>query len=124
MDDVLKRFDLEREDLNIKCPRDVINRIAGEIIDEWDMIGRLLEVSYKALKSIPLNHHLHSPEDKAVAMLDAWAEEYGREATCLKLAEVLHERKKTGTLEKFCELVKPKVVRRISDRTQSPSNGE
>ena len=106
---VINQFDLERDDLNFICPSNILNSIAGEIVDDWNMIGRELGVSTKVLKSIPLNRDLHSPEEQAVAMLDAWAKEKGREATCLKLANVLLKRNKISTLENFCELVKLEV---------------
>ena len=106
---VMNKFDLERDDLKFRCPSNILNSIAGEIVDDWNMIGRELDVSTKVLKSIPLNRFLNSPEEQAVAMLDAWAEEKGREATCLKLANVLLKRNKISTLENFCELVKLEV---------------
>ena len=106
---VINQFDLERDDLNFICPSNILNSIAGEIVDDWRMIGCELGVSSKVLKSIPLNRFLNSPEEQAVAMLDAWAEEKGREATCLKLANVLLKRNKISTLENFCELVKLEV---------------
>ena len=106
---VMNKFDLERDDLKFRCPCSISNSIAGEIVDDWRMIGCELDVSSKVLKSIPLNRDLHSPEEQAVAMLDAWAEEKGREATCLKLANVLLKRNKISTLENFCELVKLEV---------------
>ena len=38
-------------------------------------------------------------------MLDAWADEYGKRATCLKLSEALWRRKKTRVIEILCEEV-------------------
>ena len=101
---VMNKFGFERDDL--KCPRRIYNRIACEIVDDWNMIGRLLDVSHKALTSIRQDLSLNSSEERAAAMLDTWVEEKGRDATCLKLAEVLLERKHISTLEKFCKLVK------------------
>ena len=103
MDAALK-YDVKREDLNFKCPRQILDRIACEIISECYLVGRSLNVSEEKLKSIRDNSSL-TPEDQAVTVLDAWAAEYGSEATCLKLAEVLYRRKKANVVEILCEEV-------------------
>ena len=117
---VMNKFGLERDDLNFRCPSSIFNSIVGEIIDDWPMVGQVLDVSTRKLKSIPQDHSHASPKQKAAAMLDAWAEEKGKEATCLKLAEALHKCKKISTLEKFCEEVKPEVKKR-RDMTTLPA---
>ena len=107
MDTVLKQFDLERLNLDFRCPRNVRDRIAGELIDVWYLVGRTLKVSDSRLNCIRVDSvTLPKPEDKAVAALDAWNEEEGRGATCLKLAEALHDHKKISTLEILCEEVR------------------
>ena len=111
---VLNNHYLKRKELDFKCPRKIRDRIAGEIIDEWYLLGRKLGVSLKKLKSIRVVVSL-TPEEKAVAVLDAWAEEYGRRATCLKLARALYSRKKISVVEILCE----KVRRRKSDESTS-----
>ena len=95
---------LTKEDLDFKCPREIRDRIATEVIDEWYLFGRALNVSEEKLTSISCSSSL-SPEEKAVAALDAWAEEHGRGATCLKLVEALSRRKKRSVLEILCEEV-------------------
>ena len=102
---VLNSFDLKRKDLDFKCQRSIIDSISGEIIDESYLFGRAVGVSEKRLTSIRGDGNL-SPEEKAVAVLDAWVEEYGCRATCLRLAESLYDRKKNNTLEILCEKVK------------------
>ena len=122
MDGVLKTFGLERKNLSdIRCPRDIIDSIAGELIgdSEWYFVARALEVSDKSLKSIHDDHTLTSLERKAVAALDAWAEEKGSEATCLKLAKALHDRKKRSTLESLFKKVKE--MKRESAASLGPS---
>ena len=110
MDDVLKAFDLESQDLEFICPSKIRGSIAGELIknSEWSHLVRELDVSDKGLDSIHEDRTL-SPEGKAVAALNVWAEEKGREATCLKLAEALHARIKTNTLESLCKKVKDHI---------------
>ena len=113
MDGILKRSDIERKDLNFRCPRNIRDRIAEELIGEsgWFHVGRKLKVSDSKLKSIPLdNVTLPKPEDKAVATLDAWDAEKGSEATCLKLAEALYDRKMIKTLEILCQEVNSKIT--------------
>ena len=117
MDSVLKRFDLERKLLDFRCPRNIRDRIAGELVGDWYLVVRTLNVSDSRLNSIRDNHTLPKPEDKAVAALDAWGEEKGSEAICLKLAEALHKHKKTTTLEILCE----EVNRRTSEPNTSTS---
>ena len=105
LDIIFNNRGLERRDLNFKCPRKIINRIAAEIIDVWYLLGRALDVSEKKLIAIRCNNYL-SLEEKAVAVLDAWAEEYGSGATCCQLAEALYDRcKKTNITEILCEEV-------------------
>ena len=106
LDGVLNRFELKREELDFECPRKIRDRIAQEIIEEWYLVGRALDVSDKNLKSIRHDSSLTLPEEKAVALLDAWAEEHGSKATCLKLAEALYGRKKTSVIEILCREVK------------------
>ena len=61
-------------------------------------IGRHLGVSVGYLPSHPL-----APEERAVVLLDAWAKEFGREATCLKLAQVLFEQRMYSVLDELCK---------------------
>ena len=106
MDSILEGFKQERKDLDFICPRVIRDRIADEIVDEWYLIGHVLSVSDKRLKSIHSDITLTSPKDKAVAVLDAWGEEHGGAATCLKFAEALHRRNKIGSLKILCDEVK------------------
>ena len=103
-DGVLSNFHFKRKDLDFKCPRSIINGISG-IIYEGYLLGRALDVSEGRLKYILGDGTLSSPEAKAVAILDAWVEEHGSKATCLKLAEALYNRMKRNSLEILCEKV-------------------
>ena len=105
LSDVLRIYGLEKKDLDIKCPRKIRDRIAGEIIVDWNTVGRELDVSKKRLNAIRYDDTCFGPEEKAVGLLDAWTEEKGRGATCLKLAEALDRRKMTRTIEILCEMV-------------------
>ena len=84
MDSVLKQFNLERKKLDFRCPRNVRDRIAGELVGDWYLVVRALNVSDSKLNTIRVdNVTLPKPEDKAVAALDAWDAELGSGATCL-----------------------------------------
>ena len=105
----LAHHEVKTEDLDFKCPQEVRDRIAEEIIDEWNLIGRALKVSRSKLNAIhsDIRHSRH--EDKAVDMLNVWAEEHGERATCLKLAEALNRRtlkKRKAYIEILCHEVK------------------
>ena len=100
-------------DLNFECPREIRDRIADEITDEWYLLGRALDVSDTKLKSIRRDNS--TPEEKAVDALDAWAEEYGSGATCLKLEEALKRHMKTGVREiLYKEIIRFKNVETTS----------
>ena len=99
-------FGLERKDLDFQCTRVIINRIAGEVLDDYYMTGRELEVSIQKLKSIQQDEKFPTPELKAVAVLDAWTvQEREKNATCIKLAEVLYRRKNVRAVEILCKEV-------------------
>ena len=102
-------------DLNFECPREIRDRIAGEIIDEWDLVGRALGVSDAKVKSISGNTNYLTLERKAVAVLDAWAEEHGSGATCLKLEEALKLRKNKRVREiLYKEIIRFKKIETTS----------
>ena len=102
---ILNDYNLERKDLDFKCQRSIILSVSGGIIDEPYLLGGAVGVSEIKLTSIRRNVNI-SPEETPVAVLDAWVEENGCRATCLRLAETLCDRKKINTLEILCEKVK------------------
>ena len=120
--EILDGFGLKRQDLNCKCERQIRGRIADEIVDDWNHVGRTLDVS--KLTAIKYdNVTLPRPQDKAVEMLDAWSVEYGIKATCLKLAEALLRQKKREVVEILCEEIsnqKKKAPEAGSSGTVSP----
>ena len=94
---------LKLTDLDIQCPREIINKIAGEILGQWEQVGRELGVSERRRNNIRYDNTRFEPEQKAFALLDAWTEEKGSRATCLKLAEALHRREMTKAIEIICK---------------------
>ena len=122
MESVLKYFGLEKQDLDFHCPPTIGFKIAvrPELIGNWYIIGRTLDVSLGKLDSIRDDHVTRpSPVLKAVGALDAWDVEYGSEATCLKLAEALHHHKIISVLEFLCEEVKVYLEKTSESATTS-----
>ena len=104
--EILDDFGLKIQDLNCKCERQIRDRIADEIVEDWNHVGRTLNVSNSGLaKIINDNVTLPRPQDKAVRMLDVWTEEDGGKATCLKLAEALLSRKRRDVVDILCEKI-------------------
>ena len=110
LNDVLAYSDLERKDLLFKCPRKIKDLVADAIADKWNRLGRTLNVPEAKLKAIHSDIGISGPEDKASATMDAWTEEYGEYATCLKLVEALYRRNKLSIIHSVCE-----EVQRIKD---------
>ena len=79
--------------------------VAEEIVDEWYLTGRALNVSESKLKAIKSDSRLSGPEEKAVATMDTWADENGKQATILKLVEALYRRKKRSIIDSICREV-------------------
>ena len=104
VDSVLNGLGLERKDLEFPCTPAIINRIAGEVLDDYYMTGREL-VSNLKVKVIQYDDKIPTSELKAVAVFDAWMQERGRTATCIKLAEVLYRRNNVRAVEILCEEV-------------------
>ena len=107
LDEVLSRYSLERKDLKQKCPARVRLEIA-EHLGDWKMAGRYLDIDPQKLDDIQVENH--TEERRRVALLDAWDEKEGEEATYLKLAVAFHHRKRTDLVEKLCEKIKSRGV--------------
>lgn len=105
LDEILAVHELTRSDLEFHCPRKTRDMVAGEIVDEWYLTGRALNVSESKLKAIRNDINLSGPEEKAVATIDAWEDENGEQATVLKLVEGLYRRKKRNIIDSLCREV-------------------
>ena len=116
LDDVLNGYPLEKKDLDCQCSKVIILRVANKLVDDWYMTGRALYVDVKKLDSINVDLNLTKPEERSIAMLDVWVEQYGTGATCLKLIDGLLERKK----RKLVEIVCKEVVKEKGKKTMVP----
>ena len=118
LSDILAQCDLERKDLLFKCPRKIKYLVAEAIEDKWKRLGCALNVPEEKLKAIHYDIGLSGAEDKANATMDAWTDEYGEYATCLKLVEVLYRRNKLSMIHSICH-----EAQRIKDSlTQTSSH--
>ena len=97
--EILSQLDLKRKDLESECPRDVRNKVAVELVD-WKMVGNCLNFSRAKLEAIDRENQ--TEDQRKVALLDAWGEREGMEATYLKLAEVLHQRGRGDLVQMLC----------------------
>lgn len=124
LDKILDDRELTQSDLEFHCPRKTRDMVAEEIVDEWYLIGRALNVSESKLKSIRSDSKLSGPEEKAVATMDAWADENGEQATILKLVEALYRRKKRSIIDSICrEVQRDRPTSAASARDTSSYHG-
>ena len=103
LDEILLRHGLKAEDLDKQCPLEVRNEVAVKITD-WEMVGHCFNFPLEKIEDIKLDNE--SLERCKVALLDTWNEREGKEATYLKLANVLHRCKRNDLVEFLCEKVK------------------
>ena len=107
LDDILSRHGLQRKCLDRECPRNVRIEIAEKLSD-WEMIGHCFNFPQERIKSI--ERDCHTEDQRKVALLDAWGQREGSEATYLKLADVLHRRKRRDLVDILCGKIKATVV--------------
>ena len=111
LEEILSQYGLKRKDLEVVCPRDVRNKVAVELVD-WKMVGHFFDFSRAKLEAI--NRENQTEDQRKVALLDAWGERDGREATYFKLAEVLHRRERGDLVQTLCD-----ELRSIGEMTES-----
>ena len=99
LEEILSRHGLKLADLDRECPRFVRDEIAIKL-DDWEMVGRCLEFDMEKLRDIDRENR--SQELCRIALLDTW----GKRATYLKLANVLHRRQRRDLLEFLCAKLK------------------
>ena len=104
LEELLSRHGLRLTDLDRECPRQIRCDIAVDLGADWEMIGCYLEFSLDELRDIKTGNS--SPEMCRVALLDAWSKREGKGATFLKLAGVLHRRKRRDIVEVLCTKLK------------------
>ena len=103
LDDILSRCGLEKKDLEQKCSNDVILEISESLGEDWELTGRYLGFTRSQIKDIKAENNTGAL--RRLTMLEDWEERDGEGATCLKLAEALHRRKRTDLVESVCQSI-------------------
>ena len=103
LEKILSRHGLKRDHLECVCPRDVRIRVAVKLKD-WKMVGYYFGFKNEELAAI--DREYETEDQRKVALLDAWSAREGSGASCLKLADVLHERGRNDILELLCKSTK------------------
>ena len=116
LDDILSRYGLKRKDLEQKCPTRVRLEMA-QLLDDWQMMGYYLGFNAQKLNDIKLDYV--NEERRRVALLDAWEQKEGEEATYLKLAEALDNRRRADLVEK---LICSMITRRDSGASETQTS--
>ena len=107
LEDILSKHDLKREDLDTKCPRNIMYDIAIKI-DDWKTAGNFLSVPKEKLAAIEEDNQ--KAEQRRVALLTTWHECHGENATCLMLMIALHKLARRDLIDKLCTLLKSHIV--------------
>ena len=95
LEEILSRHGLKPTDLDKECPKRARDEVAVKLGD-WEMVGCYLEFTLEKLRDI--NRENSSQDLCRIALLDTW----GKKATYLKLASVLHRRQRCDLVEFLC----------------------
>ena len=103
LDDILSHYGLERKHLERPCPTDVRITIATRLLD-WKTTGRYFGLPEEKLTAIKRDNE--TEDQRRIALLDCWEKREGSNASCLKLADVLHRRERGDLVDLLCAEVK------------------
>ena len=103
LEDVLSHHGLEKKDLERQCPPGISITIATKLVD-WKTTGHYFGVPAEKLAAIDRENA--TEDQRRIALLDCWEKREGRNANCLKLADVLHRRERRDLVELLCKEVK------------------
>ena len=104
LEDILSRYRLKENDLNRVCPQDVMMNIAVKL-DDWQTTGYFLYFSKETLRNIEVENR--TEDQRKLELLQNWSRREGKEATCLKLARVLHRQGRRDLVEFLCQQISP-----------------
>ena len=117
--DILSHHGLEKKDLERQCPPRTRISIAAKLVD-WKTTGYYFGVPAEKIAAIDREN---STEDqRRIALLDCWEKREGRNASCLKLADVLHRRERRDLVEQLCAEIKTSLA--ISKKESALSDGK
>ena len=117
LEDILSHYGLEKKDLERPCPSDIRISIAVKLVD-WKTTGRYLGVPLEKLAAIGRENT--TEDQRRIALLDCWEEREGRNASCLKLADVLYRRERRDLVELLCVKIKASTSLVRSKRKPPP----
>ena len=103
LEDILSHHGLEKKDLERQCPPGIRITIATKLVD-WKTTGHYFGVPAEKLAAIDRENA--TEDQRRIALLDSWEKREGRNASCLKLADVLHRRERRDLVELLCTEVK------------------
>lgn len=113
--DLLSHGGLKTKDFEVVCPRSVRNRIAVKL-DDWKLTGHFFDFPPEKITAIDREND--TEDQRKIALLDNWGNREGRNATYLKLAEVLHQRERNDLVDILCtEVVKERETAPPVDST-------
>ena len=118
LDDIYSKHELRLNDMTSRCSYPVRVRMATLLVD-WKLIGHYLGFSQLKLHTIQVDPDYESEEQRRLALLETWAEEEGKKATYLKLAEVLYEYGRRDLVEHLCKMIR-RVLRSDVQRKTPP----
>ena len=119
LEDLLSRHELERKDLDRRYSAEMRLEIV-QLLDDWKMIGYYLGFTSQKINDIKIDND--NEEQRRVAVLDAWEQREGEEATYLKLAEALHHRGRADLIEKLCGMIRRvREDKKILDKATLPA---
>ena len=99
LEDILSRHGLERQHLERQCTRPIRITIATRLVD-WKTTGHYFGIPAERLAAIDREHA--TEDQRRIALLDCWENREGSNASCLKLADVLHRRGRSDLVELLC----------------------
>lgn len=103
LDEVLQRYGLKEEHLNISCSLEQRSEIAEAIVN-WKDLAPAIGLDEKDVITIKSDHQDY--RSQCSAALTRWEEIKGKEATYLSLAKALTAKRNASCVEKLCEIFK------------------
>ena len=119
LEEILSRYPFHQGILNQECPNDTRIEIARKL-DDWKLMGRQgFRFEPCEVSSIDEDSK-KSVEMKKIALMDAWARKYGKDASYLNLAQALYSIGRRDLVDHLCKL----ILKRINTDKPSSDGGE
>ena len=118
LEDILSHYGLKEKDLERQCPPGIRIKIATKLVD-WKTTGHYFGVPAEKLAAIDQENA--TEDQRRIALLDCWEKREGRNASCLKLADVLHRRDRRDLVELLCTEMKSSLSLTLSRKDNASS---